>query len=255
MDEKSPYSKILKKSKHPILIIGEDALRRDDGELVLTYAKKIAEKFNMISDSWNGFNFLHKDAALVGALDAGFVSKDKKINRDAIIKKLIKHDVKAVYLLGDDSEDLKKIEESDAFVIYQGSHGERGAHIADVILPAAAYTEKNATYVNTEGRAQQTKRAVFAPKDAKEDWQLISELAEALKINLGFKDLASLRKLLEKENPIFGNLNQVTVNKWVESTKINSSENFSDDKLLVKISIKLMLLPEFLELWIAVLKS
>src|SRR5690606_31238303 len=159
LDGKSEYNKILSNSSNPMIIVGIEALSGENGASMLNCIKKIAEKYNMVNDEWNGFNLLHNNASLTGALDIGFTSKNT--NRREIIEKAVKNEIKAVYLLGVDSDDIQQLENS--FVIYQGSHGEKGAEIADVILPGAAYTEKEATYVNIEGRPQMTRRAIFPP--------------------------------------------------------------------------------------------
>ena len=233
LNGKSEYCQILEKSINPMLIISSDVISGKDGEVILNYAKKIAEKYRMIGTEWNGFNMLHKTASLVGSLDIGFISKNEHINADVILEKAKKGDIKAVYLLGVDDIDLKRLKESDCFVIYQGSHGENGANSADVILPGAAYTEKDAIYVNTEGRPQTTKRAVFAPGEAKEDYELIKELAKIIHIDLGFNNLSELRKILEKTNSVFSNLNKVVKNKWIDAPNLNILGEFSNNTINV----------------------
>ncbi|CAD6996552.1 unnamed protein product [Ceratitis capitata] len=151
--------------------LGQDALTRSDSESILALAISIAEKFNMVKDDWNGFNVLHKAAARVGGLDIGFVPKNGGKDINQILKQAESGEIEVVYLLGADEIDTSKL--GNTFVIYQGHHGDRGAHVADIILPGAAYTEKYATYVNTEGRAQRTNLAVLPPGEAKEDWLII----------------------------------------------------------------------------------
>ena len=209
----SQYSEILKSSKKPMIIIGSSIFERQDSELILDHIVKISDIYGVVTHDWNGFNILHKTAAIVGALDIGFVSKDNSINTRSIIEGATSGKIKALYLLGFDNidkEDLKK-----SFVIYQGSHGDVGAHLADVILPAAAYTEKDAIYVNNEGRPQTTSRAIFPIGDAKEDWKLIYELAKTMNISLGFNSLRSLRDKIIENNKIFENLNGAIRNNWV----------------------------------------
>ena len=130
----------------------------------------------------------------------------------------------------DDDLDFEKLK--DAFVVYIGSHGDKGAHIADVILPATAYSEKDAIYVNLEGRAQSTTKAAFAPGHAKEDWKIILELAQKLSVDLGFKNLSELRKLMALENEIFANLEKISPTKWIKSGEVSGS--FASAKLLAK---------------------
>ncbi len=217
LDGKSAYNSVLEKSNYPMLIIGEELLKRDDGEVILNYAKKIAEKYKMVNGEWNGFNMLHNNASLTGALLAGFVSPN--INADIILEKALKKEIKAVYLLGVDDIDLSKLK--DCLVIYQGSHGENGVQFADVILPAAAYSEKEATFVNIESRPQLTARAIFPPKDAQADWQIIADLAKVLKQDLGFNSIDSLRNIMIKTNPIFANYNIAAKHSWIPSQEVN----------------------------------
>ena len=219
---KSPYCKILKSSKNPIIIIGGNILNQEGGGDVLSLASEIAQKYKIVRDDFNGFNILHDNSAIVGALDIGFVAKDQSINRGKIIEGCKNNKIKALYLLGDDSINPKSLS-SDCFIIYQGFHGEVGAAIADVILPSAAYTEKNAIYVNTEGRPQETTRAVFPLGDAKEDWQIILELAKYFDVKLGFENQDELREIAASINPIFANINQVPKNNWITKENLKFS--------------------------------
>jgi NADH-quinone oxidoreductase subunit G len=230
LDGKSKYSEILKNSKNPMLILGVDLMSRKDAKTILNYCKKIAEKYHMIREDWNGFNMLHKAASLVGALDVGFVSNDNSVHTGSIINKVASGEIKALYLLGVDSVDLIKPENS--FVIYQGSHGEKGAAIADVILPAAAYTEKEAIYVNTEGRVQMTKKANSAPGEAQEDWKIILDLAKNLNIDLGFNEIISLRKLIIAQNPDLSNLDDIAETKWKNSVEA-ASDKLAEEEVKV----------------------
>jgi NADH-quinone oxidoreductase subunit G len=221
----SKFTEILQKAEKPMLILGHDIISRPDGELILSYAKKIAEKFNMIQESWNGFNFLSKSSGLINGLEVGFTgSKDiAEILENPEVKMIFLHSV-------DDDLDFTKLE--NIFVVYIGSHGDRGAHVADVILPSAAYSEKDALYVNLEGRPQSTARAIFAPGEAKEDWQIILELAQKFGFNLGFRNLEELRDSLALAHPIFSNLQKITKASWVKSSDIK--DEFSAEKLAAK---------------------
>lgn len=231
LDGKSAYNQILEKSDYPMLIIGEEILNRADGEIILNYAKKIAEKYKMIKNDWNGFNMLHNNASLNGALLAGFVSLD--INSDMILEKALKEEIKAVYLLGVDDIDLSRLE--NCFVIYQGSHGENGVEFADVILPSAAYTEKEVTFVNIENRPQLTSRALFPPRYAKDDWQIIVNLSKALNKDLGLKSINSIREIMVKTNAVFANYNYPAKHKWIDS-KANSGDLNSATRIAAKDS-------------------
>jgi NADH-quinone oxidoreductase subunit G len=228
LDGNSEFCAVLQKAEKSMLILGHDIISGADGSLVLAYAKKIAEKFNMIQDGWNGFNFLAKSTGLLNGLEVGFIGDSniaeiEKKAESGIIKMLILHGV-------DDDLDFEKLK--DAFVVYIGSHGDKGAHIADVILPATAYSEKDAIYINVEGRAQSTTKAAFAPGHAKEDWKIILELAQKLSVDLGFKNLSELRKLMALENEIFANLEKISQAKWIKSGEVSGS--FASAKLLAK---------------------
>ena len=156
----------------------------------------------VVKDGWNGFNILHTEASLVGALDLGFVPGEGGLDTGAMLEPGA---LDVLFNLGADEVDVP----AGAFVIYQGTHGDKGAHRADVILPGAAYTEKSATYVNTEGRVQMTNRAVFPPGEAREDWAIIRALSEALGKKLPFDSLAQLRVALYAAHPHFAGLDQI----------------------------------------------
>ncbi|QKX02127.1 NADH-quinone oxidoreductase subunit NuoG [Wolbachia endosymbiont of Dirofilaria (Dirofilaria) immitis] len=218
------FCKLLSAAQNPILIIGQDALTRSDSESILAIASSIAEKFNVVKDDWNGFNILHKAAARVGGLDVGFVPKKGGKDINQILKQAESGKIEVVYLLGADEIDTSKL--GNTFVIYQGHHGDRGAHIADVILPGAAYTEKCATYVNTEGRAQRTNLAVLPPGEAKEDWLIIKNLSQYLGFSLPYNNLFDVRKKLDTIGPQFRNADQVVKNEWIliDCSKISLSD-------------------------------
>ena len=184
-----------------MLVIGQGALARLDGDILLGLARKIAETCGLVKDGWNGFNVLHTAAARVGGLDLGFLPGSGGRDVEAILSGAEKGEIGLVYLLGADEIDTQRL--GQAFVVYQGSHGDAGAHRADVILPGAAYTEKDATFVNTEGRVQQTRLAVFPPGEAKEDWKILRALAEQAGVDLGYNDLEGVRARLVAVNPVF----------------------------------------------------
>jgi len=202
-----PFRKILDEAEKPMLIIGQGALARDDGAAVLAMARDIADKTGMIADGWNGFNMLHTAAARVGGLDLGFVPDDVGKSVSDILG-----GAEIVYLLGADEIDMSAV--SNAFVIYQGHHGDAGAHAADVILPGAAYTEKSGTYVNTEGRVQRGTRAVFPPGEAKEDWTIIRALSDRLGHCLPYDSIGALRKRMVEINPVFASRNEIQTAAW-----------------------------------------
>ena len=179
--------------ERPMFIVGQGALARDDGEAILSMAAKAAQALGCVKDGWNGFNVLHTAAARVGGLDLGFVPGEGGLDA----KSMASGGVDVLFNLGADEIDIAP----GAFVIYQGTHGDRGAHRADVILPGAAYTEKSGTYVNTEGRVQMGARASFPPGDAREDWAILRALSAVLGKTLPFNSLAELRAALYKAHP------------------------------------------------------
>jgi NADH-quinone oxidoreductase subunit G len=199
-------------SKKPMLILGQAALARPDGAAILEAARRVAEQTGTVKDGWNGFNVLHTAAARVGGLDLGFVPGAGGKDVRGILDGAAKGEIDVVYLLGADEIDSAKL--GKAFVIYQGHHGDRGAHRADVILPGAAYTEKSGTYVNTEGRAQVAARASFPPGEAKEDWAIVRALSAALGKTLPFDSLDQLRVAMRKACPSLGALDTITKAEW-----------------------------------------
>lgn len=180
----------------PMIILGQGALNRADGAAILALAAKLAKAHGALSPEWNGFNILHTEASLVGALDIGFVPGEGGLDTECMIRAGA---LDILYLLGVDEIEAPQ----GTFVIYQGTHGDRGAHRADVILPGATYTEKSGLYVNTEGRVQLANRAIFPPGEAREDWAVIRGLAEKLGVFLSFDSLSSLRKTLYAAHPHF----------------------------------------------------
>jgi NADH-quinone oxidoreductase subunit G len=214
---KHSFAKILKKANKPMLILGQGALMRPDGAAVLAMARRIAEDCGMVSDDWNGFNILHTAAARVGGLDLGLLPGDGGRDVAAIVEGCGAGDIDVVYLLGADEIDTDKL--GNAFVIYQGHHGDAGAHRADVILPGAAYTEKNATYVNTEGRVQRTELAVFPIGEAREDWTIIRALSDVLGHKLPYDTLNEVRQRMVDINAVFAGDDQQCAGGWGEFGK------------------------------------
>ena len=200
---KGAFAEVLAGAKNPVIILGAGATRRTDGKIVQNLARKVAEKYNMVRDGWNGFNMLHAQASRVGALLLGFVEGNEDTWKN----------VDALYLLGADEMPIENIR-AGTFVIYQGHHGDKAAVRADVILPGAAYTEKNATYVNIEGRVQTARQAVFPPGEARDDWKIIRALSEALGKKLPYDTLTQIRQRLVKENALFGNLDIAQPAAW-----------------------------------------
>ena len=186
----------------PIVLLGQGALTRGDGASVMALAIKLAQNLGAIKDGWNGFGVLHTAAARVGGLDLGFVPTEGVLTATQMAAA---GSLDVLLLLGADEIDVAP----GAFVVYQGSHGDRGAHRADVILPSAAYTEKAGLYVNTEGRVQQGDRAAFPPGDAREDWAILRALSEVLGAKLPFDSFRALRTALVAAHPHFGEVDAI----------------------------------------------
>jgi NADH-quinone oxidoreductase subunit G len=201
-DGNGKFFQALKKAEKPLIIVGQGALARGDGAAVLGQAAKLAKAANAVRPDWNGFAVLHNAAARVGGLDIGFVPGEG--GKD-VADMIGATDV--LFLLGADELDMGKV--SSGFVVYIGTHGDAGAHRADVILPAATYTEKSGTYVNTEGRVQQTNRAGFAPGEAREDWAILRALSDVLGKKLPFDSLAQLRAKLYAEHPHLARIDRI----------------------------------------------
>ncbi|MCW5732350.1 MAG: NADH-quinone oxidoreductase subunit NuoG [Alphaproteobacteria bacterium] len=207
-----PFAEVLDKAAHPMLILGQGALARPDGAAVQAAAMALAEARNMVREGWNGFNLLHTAASRVGALDLGFVPGEGGRDLNGILDAASRGEIDTVWLLGADEIDMARL--GSAFVIYQGSHGDAGAHRADVILPGAAYTEKEGLWVNTEGRVQRGHRAVLPPGDAREDWTILRALSESIGQKLPFDSLQELRGHLVKAHPHLGQMDRIAPAEW-----------------------------------------
>jgi len=198
------------KAKKPLVIVGEGAATAD----VLAAAAKLATGNAEVAEGWNGFAVLHNAAARVGALDIGFVPGKGGADTAAMLT----GGVDVLFLVGADEHDLSNLGET--LVVYIGTHGDNGAHRADVILPAAAYTEKSATYVNTEGRVQVTNRAVFPPGEAKEDWAIIRALSAVVGQALPFNSLSQLRATIYAELPHLARVDVIAEAKTGDVAKL-----------------------------------
>jgi NADH-quinone oxidoreductase subunit G len=191
VNEKNSFVEKLKKSKKPIFVIGESVLNSKQGKYVLETSKNILKKYNAL----DGLNILHKNASSVGALMLGAYNLTQDVLKNEIL-----------YLVGADEIEIDK---KNKFIIYQGSHGSKNAKIADVVLPGAAYTEKNSLYVNLEGRLQSTYKASFPPGNAKEDWKILRALSEVLKKPLKFNTVEQLRSVILDSFPIIPEIDQL----------------------------------------------
>ena len=192
---------MLKDAKNPIVLVGAGALARHDGAAVLALRQARAD-FGALKDGWNGFAVLHNAASRVGALDIGFAPGAGGLSA-AQMTTFGTLDV--LFLLGADEVKVP----DGTFVVYIGTHGDRGAHRADVILPGAAYTEKQGLYVNTEGRVQMANRAAFPPGEAREDWAIIRALSDVLGKKLPYDNLGALRQAIFKAAPHLMRVDQI----------------------------------------------
>nr|MCU0820723.1 NADH-quinone oxidoreductase subunit NuoG [Beijerinckiaceae bacterium] len=207
--------------KKPLVIVGQGALNRADGAAIYAMAIALADKLGALQAEWNGFSVLHTEASAVGSLDLGFVPGEGGLDTAGMLKPGA---LDVLFNLGADEVEIP----AGAFVVYQGTHGDRGAHRADVILPGAAYTEKSATYVNLEGRVQMTNRAIFPLGEAKEDWAILRALSDTLGQRLPFDSLGALRAALYAEFPHFAGLDQIAGGDAAALTKLGKADAKAD---------------------------
>lgn len=203
-----PFARILGAAAKPMVILGAGALVRPDGLSLQRSVRELVEVFNAAREDWNGYNVLQHAAARVGGLDLGFLPQTGGVGT----RGLLGGKVDVLWLLGADEANLANI--GDAFVVYQGHHGDRGAQRADVVLPGAAYTEKTGVYVNTEGRSQMALQATFPPGDAREDWKIIRAFSGVLGVSLPFDTLMQLRQRMVEYAPVLVNIGHLEKAKW-----------------------------------------
>ncbi len=208
---KHEVCKVLSKAKKPMIIIGYGMLMRYDNQKLLALCSKISEKYHFVSKDWNGFNVLHLDASRVAALDLGFVPGARGLGAKSLFDHQHNKDIKFIYLLGADEVNIEAVQ-GEKFIVYQGHHGDKAANAADVVLPGLAYTEKRGTYVNLEGRVQQTIPSVQGPGEAKEDSLILLMLAKKLKVELSYSTPDQVRETLFKRNKYV--LNQLKHCEW-----------------------------------------
>ena len=210
----------IKKSKNPIIILGESVLAGRTGQYVFESMKKFLFDNNFINEKWNSLNVLNQQASRVGALDLGITTIKENENFN-FFDKIDKDEYKFIYLLGADNFNFEK---KDKFIVYQGSHGDKGAEIADIILPGAAYTEKDGIFVNLEGKFQYAFKASFPPGNAREDWIILKDIANMMKKPLGFKNQQQLRDLI----------NNYIKFKNSDLKKTKNEIKFLDEDILIK---------------------
>jgi NADH-quinone oxidoreductase subunit G len=203
-------AEFLQGASRPMVIVGAGALARADGASVLAHARSLAT----VTDEWVGFGVLHTAASRVAGLDLSFLPGPEGQDVAGMLAGVKTGDIETVFLLGADEINFESLK--GAFVIYQGAVGDEGAGAADVVLPGAAFTEKDGTYVNTEGRAQRASRAVFPPGDAREDWTILRALSEVLGSKLPFDDLISLRAQMIEKVPVLGAIDEQMPGVWGE---------------------------------------
>ena len=192
------FASVLRAAEKPMIVLGQGALARADGAALLADAWQLSKDVGALKADWHGFNVLHTSASRVAALDLGFVPGLSGLD----FASMLDGGVDFLWLLGADEFDVRRVCAS-TFVVYQGHHGDRGAARADVILPGAAYTEKDGTYVNTEGRVQRGYRALFAPGEAREDWRILRAFSAVIGHPLQYDDIDGVRDRMATINPVF----------------------------------------------------
>ena len=218
-------SNMIKNAKKPLIIFGQSSLKSESAKYIFESIKTFLEKNEKISKEWNSLNIISKNASTVGSFDLGIYKTEDGSNE--VLKNLENHEFEIVYLLGVDN---LKLEKKNEFIIYQGSHGDKGAEIADIILPGAAYTEQNGYFTNLEGKLQKAYKASYPPEEAKEDWLIINELAEVMNHRKLFNDKDELDSSM---------LNQI--NLFIEknnSIKSSNLENLEFKQEILKIDIE-----------------
>ena len=215
IEDNSVISKQIKDAKKPMIIIGQSILKGKNAQYIFESINNFLLKNNKITKEWNSLNIISNHASTVGNYDLGIYKNNNGSNE--VLENLINHSFEIVYLLGQDNLYFKKKNE---FVIYQGSHGDKGAEIADIILPGAAYTEQNGFFTNLEGKLQKAYKASYPPGDAKEDWQIINELAEYMNNRKLFNDKDEL------ESSLMNN-----INLFLENNSSKKNKNYLDVKI------------------------
>ena len=218
-ENKNDISKEILNSKKPMIILGESFYKLKNSNFLFHLIKKFLKDNNKISKEWNSLNKLTIDASTVGCLDLKIFN-----NKKNIFDSLNQHKFEVIYLLGQDNLEFTK---KDEFIIYQGSHGDKGAECADIILPGAAYTEQNGYFTNLEGKLQKAYKASYPPGNAKEDWKIINELAESMNHRKLFNDKEEL------ESSMFNFINLNKENKNLKSLENQSKENFKNEKMII----------------------
>jgi NADH-quinone oxidoreductase subunit G len=227
---KHSFAGVLKDAKKPIVLVGAGAYGRKDGAALLAQAAALASTIGAVKDGWNGFGVLHTAASSVGALDLGFVPGEGGLDAEQM---LAPGTLDVLFLLGADEVEVP----AGAFVVYIGTHGDRGAHRADVILPGATYTEKSGIYVNTEGRVQMANRAGFPPGEAREDWAVLRALSETLGERLPYDSLQQLRQAMFKTVPHLMRIDRIEASDGAAALKALAARGGTPEKAAFKSPI------------------
>ena len=227
-NNESDFAKKILSSKKPIIIIGESALEIESGKYLFEGFKKFLKKNNFINKEWNALNFLPQNASTVGLIDLNILPRENE-KRNNFFEKLTNNEFKLLYLLGSDNLDFKK---NNEFIVYQGSHGDRGAEIADLILPSAAYTEQNGLFENLEGRVQECKKATYPIGEALEDWKIFNMILKGLGKKEKLSNFDSLRKEVLKLIPNFTKLNALP--SFKDSVVDNITSSFVSEEVNIK---------------------
>jgi NADH-quinone oxidoreductase subunit G len=222
------FSKKLLSAKKPIIIIGESALELKSGKYIFEELKSFLIENNLISKNWNALNILMQNASTVGLLDLKILSNQKS-DDFIFFKNLENKKFKFLYLLGSDNLNFKKDNE---FIVYQGSHGDKGAEIADIVLPSATYTEQNGLYVNLEGRVQECKKASYPVGEALEDWKIFNRITRKIGSTEDLTNFDKLRKEVLSIIPNFSQINELPVS--METQNRNVQTNFISEEVFVR---------------------
>ena len=226
-DGQMAFLDVLKSAERPMIVLGAGALARPDGQAVMAAATALARAVGAVTDDWTGFGVLQNAAGRVGALDAGFLPGPGGRDFAGIARGAASGDVEVVFNLGADEFDTGQLR--DAFVVYQGGHGDRGASVADVIFPAASYAEQSGMYANLEGRVQMTRPAYLPFGEAREDWAILRALSGRLGRPLPYDDLSALRRALMKAAPSFASLNVAEPLTGLDPDAWSGAGNMSGD--------------------------
>ncbi len=228
IEGKSVFNKKLETATKPLFILGESALELKNARYIFEATKNFLIKNNFVNESWNAFNILTQNASTVGAIDLKFYSIEER-NNFIFFDKLKNQNFELLYLLGSDNLEIKK---NNEFIIYQGSHGDRNAEIADVILPSPAYTEQDGLFANLEGRIQECRKASYPTNEAMEDWKIFNLLSNNLYGSNLFDNFSKIREFAFKEIPMFSGIDLLPKKNKVTNNEISSVE--INEKIAIK---------------------